>query len=272
MSDTPRNDESPERREISDPTAPSELPPEDSSPTEQVPTRGETQQLPTSDAEVPPLETPPGATTPAESPYAAPPPGAASTPENPYAVPPPGAASSPENPYAAPPPAAIPPGSVPPPNPYGSPYPTQDQVQAGPQPQYGQQPEYAPQPGYPQPGYGQPGYGQPGYGQPGYGQPQGYAYGMPPGGYAAPASLSGNTIALLVVSGLLTLSCGLGIVGLVFAIIAASKKDVPVESAKYTRWGWIALVATFALAILGGILFAVIAAIASSSSSSMMGT
>ena len=97
------------------------------------------------------------------------------------------------------------------PNPYArQQYPTQGQVQGG----------YA----------GAPPYGAPAYGAPGYGTPT----------YAAPQSLSGSTIALLVVSGLTTLGCGFGIVALIFAIIAAAKKDQPADSAKYTRWGWIA--------------------------------
>jgi hypothetical protein len=136
-------------------------------------------------------------------------------------------------------------------------------VQAGPQPGYGQ-PVYGP--GYGQQGYGQPGYGQQGYGQPVYPQP-GAGYGMPPGGYQPPASLSGNTIALLVVSGLLTFGCFVGIVPLIFAIIAATKKDQPAESAKYTRWGWIAMGTVVLLAVIGIVIFVSIAMIASTSSS-----
>jgi cytochrome c biogenesis protein CcdA len=91
---------------------------------------------------------------------------------------------------------------------------------------------------------------------------------VPPGGYAAPASLSGNTIALLVVSGILTLStCFLGILGLIFGIVAATKKDEPAESAKYTRWGWIAMVASFVFAFLAVVLLIAIAAISSNTSS-----
>jgi len=84
-------------------------------------------------------------------------------------------------------------------------------------------------------GYG----GAPGYGAPAYGAPA----------YAAPRSLSGNTIALLVVSGLTTLGCGFGIVALVLGIIAAAKKDDPTASAKFTRWGWIALAVGLVLAV-----------------------
>jgi hypothetical protein len=155
----------------------------------------------------------------------------------PGSVPPP-----PQNPYAAPPAA----GSVPPPpqNPYApTPYPTQGQVQAG----HGAVP-----PGYAQAG----GYGAP---PPGYG-----------GGYAAPRQMSGNTIALLVVSGLTTLGCGFGIVALVLAIIAATKSDQPSEQAKFTKWGWIAEIVGLALVVVVIVLVVVVgmAGVMSSNSSS----
>jgi hypothetical protein len=85
--------------------------------------------------------------------------------------------------------------------------------------------------------------------------------------YAAPQSLSGNTIALLVVSGLMTLGCLVGVVGLVFGIIAATKKDQPAESAKYTRWGWIAVGVTLALAVVGIVAFVALVATTGTSSS-----
>jgi hypothetical protein len=163
--------------------------------------------------------------------------------------PPPGAA--PENPYGAPSAGAgAPPPPPPPHNPYAS------SPGAAPQNPYGGQPQYPTQ-GQVQQGYGAaPAYGAPVYGAPGYGQPT----------YAAPQSLTGNTITLLVISGLTTIGCGFGIVALVFAIVAAAKKDQPAESAKYTRWGWIALVAGLVLTILVVVIFVV--AIAGSSSSS----
>lgn len=175
MSDTPRNDETPEFR---DPTAPIET--------------NQTQ-------EVPPI------------------PSAPASPASPPAQPaPPG---PPPNPYASAPGAGQP-------NPYGGQqYPTQGQVQGG----------YA---GPPPPGA--PPYGAPVYGAPGYGAPT----------YATPRSLSGNTIALLVVSGLTTLGCGFGIVALVFGIIAATKKDDPTASAKFTKWGWIAFGVGLALSVI----------------------
>ncbi len=223
MSDTPRNDSSEDLGDevFRDPTAPSEVPsygPPSSSgtpePTVQLPTGGDTQQVPTDS----PLPPPPPA-----------PAGEAPAPQNPYASPPPGA--SPQNPYASPP--------------AGQQYPSQGEVaaqQGAPgapvPPGYGQAPAY----GQP-PAYGQQAYGQPGYGQQPYGAPAGYATG---------GSLSGGSIALLVVSGLFTIGgCGLGIPALVFAIIAVTKKDEPSEMAKWTKWGWIALGVTIALVVVG---------------------
>ena len=167
-----------------------------------------------------------------------------SAPGAPPSGPPPGSVEPPpQNPYAAPPaPGAVPP--PPPQNPYArTPYPTQGQVQAG----HGAVP-----PGYPQGG----GYGAP---PPGYGS-----------GYAAPRQMSGNTIALLVVSGLTTLGCGFGIVALVLAIIAATKSDQPSEQAKFTKWGWIAEIVGLALVVVVIVLFVVIgmAGVMSSNSSS----
>jgi hypothetical protein len=111
-------------------------------------------------------------------------------------------------------------------------------------------------PGYGTAGYGAPGYGGPVYGAPGYGQPT----------YAAPQSMTGNTITLLVISGLTTIGCGFGIVALVFAIVAAAKKDQPAESAKYTRWGWVALGVGLLLTILVVVGFIALAASSGTSS------
>lgn len=224
MSDTPRNDNAEDRGDdvYRDPTAPSDAPsygPPSSagSPevTEQLPIGGDTQQVPTESATPPP----PGAAPAPQSPYAAP---SGDVPQNPYATPPAGAA--PQAPYTA--------------APEGQSYPSQGDVAA----QHGV-------PGTPAP----PGYGQASaYGQaPGYGQ---NPYGAPPG-HAPSASLSGGSIALLVVSGLLTLvGCGVGIPALVFAIIAATKKDQPSEVAKWTKWGWIALGVTIAALVIVGVI------------------
>ena len=221
MSDTPRNDSTEDRGDdvYRDPTAPSEAPsygPPSSSGTpertEQLPTGGDTQQVPSSSSFPPPP----------------PPPGAGSAPQNPYATPP--AGNAPQNPYAAP--AA------------GTAYPSQSEVAQG------------GAPGTPPP----PGYGQaPAYGQPAYGQAP--AYGNPGG------SLSGNTIALLIVSGLLTIGgCGVGIPALVFAIIAVTKKDQASEMGKWTRWGWIALGVTVLLVVLGFVALFSLAAVGGSTS------
>lgn len=214
MSDTPRNDSTEDRGDdiFRDPTAPSDAPsygPPSSSGatehTEQLPTGGDTQQVPTESSVPPPPAAP-------QSPYSAPP--AADAPQNPYASPDPAA----QNPYAAPPAAPS--------------YPTQGEVAS----QHG-----APGTPPPPPGYGQAGYGAP---APAYGQ-------APYGGGPASGSLSGSTIALLVVSGLLTIGgCGIGIPALVFAIIAVTKKDQPSEMGKWTRWGWIALAVTVVLVVL----------------------
>ncbi len=231
MSDTPRNDDSPEFRDPTAPSDPSTDPGSSSSGDHTSPIEtGHTQAVPP----VPPAPGRPAGPAGAQSPTSPPsPPGAqpgyGSAPQNPYAAPPAGAGAPP------PPPgqhgAAPAPGQ---PSPYArQQYPTQSQVQQG--------------------GYA----GAPAYGAGGYGSPT----------YAAPQSLSGNTIALLVVSGLTTIGCGFGLVGLIFAIIAATKKDQPAESAKYTKWGWIAVIVGFVLSIL--VIVAVIAiAIASDSGSS----
>lgn len=201
-----------ENPDLRDPTAPSEPAPSEVPPYE--PGSGQTAPIDTSHTqEVPP-----------------PPPPAA-----PLATPG-GPTPDPSNPYASPAPGAMPPGP-PPQNPYGVP-PTPASQPVGPQ-AGGPPSPYGPS-GYGQPGYGTPGYGSPAYGAPGYGPP----------GYAPAPSLSGNTIALLVISGLTTFGCLFGIVAFILAIIAATHKDDPAASARFTRWGWIALVAGFVVAAL----------------------
>lgn len=226
MSDTPRSDENPEFR---DPTAPSDLPVDHPSPSDS------TSDSPSGSPSNPPGESPADHTAPIDTSatQAVPPvpPAPPAAPATPGYGPPQG--SVPQNPYAAPqaPPAASPQ------NPYGAPPP--------PSSPYAQNP-YAPNP-----------YGQGAYGQAPYGGPTAYA--------AAPSQLSGSTIALLIVAGLTTVSCGFGILGLIFAIMAAAKKDEPAESAKYTRWGWIAVVAGLVLAILLAVVFIGVIAVGGSS-------
>ena len=150
-----------------------------------------------------------------------------------------------------------------PPGPPATPEPSAPPAGAGATPPPPQNPYATSNPYAPQNPYG----GQPpaGYGaQPpaGYGPP---TY-QPAGAYRAPAPLTGSTITLLVLSGLTTIGCGFGIVALIFAIIAAAKKDDQAESAKFTRWGWIALVVGFVLTLLViGVVIAVGLSVGSSS-------
>jgi uncharacterized BrkB/YihY/UPF0761 family membrane protein len=81
--------------------------------------------------------------------------------------------------------------------------------------------------------------------------------------------MSGNTIALLVVSGLLTLGgCGIGIVALVFGILAATKNGQPQEQAKLTRWGWWALGITVLVVVLAVVALFVVLGVSTSGYSS----
>ena len=96
----------------------------------------------------------------------------------------------------------------------------------------------------------------------GYGQPPSYGYtgsgyaGSPAAGPPVPAS----TVVLLVISGLLTLSCYGAVIGfapLVLSIIAMTRyKQEPARARQLTRIGWIVLAAVGAVVVL-----AVIAAI-----------
>lgn len=107
------------------------------------------------------------------------------------------------------------------------------------QPAGGQQPvpPYPPQPA----GYGQPPY--PGYAGSGYA-------GSPVVGPPVPAS----TVVLLVISGLLTLSCYGAVIGLaplVLSIIAMTRyKQEPARARQLTRIGWIVLAAVGVVAVL----------------------
>lgn len=213
-------------RHDDEPGASSETTPIDTSRTQSVPSA-------LSSGEVPPPGPPPGAPAPGAPAYGSPGQGApaygtppANPPQNPFASP---AEGAPRSPYTAPPAGA---GPQPP---YGAPYPPPPQAAGG-------------------PGAG-PGYGPPGYGAPGYGGAPGY-----PSPYAPSRPLSGATIALLVVAGLGTLSGGWGIPALILGIIAAARKDEPSTSASLTRWGWIALVVCFVLAVVAVILLIALAA------------
>lgn len=142
-----------------------------------------------------------------------------------------------------------------PPNPYGQtpgPYGQPPSPYAG--GQQGVRPPGAPgAPGAPGvPGSGYPYGGQPAYGQqPSYGPPAGQGYGQP-SPYARPQQTNASAIVLLIVSGLSTLSlCIFAIPALILSIMALSKQNQsPAESAKYTRWGWIAYAVAIALTVL----------------------
>jgi hypothetical protein len=277
MSDTPGNErERGGSGEFSDPTAPSYdsgTGPEDTTPepttpaagsgespaegardvtwssddsTQAVPS-GETQQLPS---------TPPVAPGPGSQPPAGPSYGQAGSPQSPYGQPPSPYGQTPGQP---PSPYAQTPGQQP--SPYGQP-----SQQPSP---YGQgQSPYAAgqQPARPAPGTGQ-GYPygqQPPYGQQGYGQAQPYGYGQSP--YAPARKTNGSAIALLIVSGVSTLfGCILAIPAVILAILALVKQDdSPSDSARLSRWGWIAYGIAVALVVVGGII--TIAVLASTSS------
>ncbi|MGB7818963.1 MAG: hypothetical protein WBL35_09560 [Ornithinibacter sp.] len=154
-------------------------------------------------------------------------------------------------PYAAPPAgdAAAP-----------SPYPTEAQqppAYGQPQP-YGQDP-YAQQP----PAYGQPQpHGQDPYAQqpPVYGQPQPYGqapYSPAPGGYSVPQR-NGSALTLTILSGISILCCGglLTIPALIFGIIGLTKQATdPAESARMTRFGWIAFAIGVVVSVVIGVIF-----------------
>jgi hypothetical protein len=199
---------------------------------------GETQQLPS---------TPPAAPGPASQTPGGPSYGQAGSPQSPY-----GQQPQQPSPYGQTPGQAPSPYSQPQqPGPYGQP---QGPYVAGQQPA---RPAPGAGQGYP---YGQ----QPGYGQQGYGQAQPYGYGQSP--YAPARRTNGSAIALLIVSGVSTLfGCIFAIPAVILAILALVKQDdSPSDSARLSRWGWIAYGIAVALVVVGGII--AIAVVASTSS------
>jgi len=190
-----------------------------------------TQQLPSEPSEPsggPALEPPSGAHA-APSPYSQPgpysEPGSSGQAPNPYGQAP--------NPYAAGAPGGYPTSRPGPPPTPGAP----GTVGAG-------------FPPGPPAAYGGPGYGPPAPGQPG----PGYApspYGRPQGG-----TTNTSAIVLLVVSGLSTLiGCFFAIPALILGIMAVVKQgESPADSAKFTRWGWIAYAVAVAFVVIGGII------------------
>lgn len=96
------------------------------------------------------------------------------------------------------------------------------------------EPQQQPQTPYGQPGYGQQPYGQPGYGQQPYAQYGQQPYGQQPGygqgglyGYGAPPRTNGKATAALwsgIGSIVLTLCCGLGILGVVPIVLGVKAR------------------------------------------------
>ncbi|GLU47427.1 hypothetical protein [Nocardiopsis ansamitocini] len=105
-------------------------------------------------------------------------------------------------------------------------------------------PDYWGDPRQPRPPGWDGGYGQPsGPWQPGYPPPPPPGYGRPPGypPHPGPPPARGNAILSLIIAIIVTLSCFgfTNIIGIVFAAIALSKEQDPVEFEKYTRWAWL---------------------------------
>lgn len=157
-------------------------------------------------------------------------------------------------------------GSVPPPPPL--PYPMSDQgdhagLGAPSYPSPGQAAPYGTS-AYPPPP-GTPGAGVPGpppapgaYGASPYGDPSS-PYGAPPPAYyqQAPSQTNNSALVLTILSGIgIFACCGVTIVSLVLGIIGLTKQATdPVQSAKLTKWGWIAFAAGLVLAVLGFIAY-----------------
>lgn len=171
---------------------------------------------------------------------------------------PPSGAHSAPSPYGQPGPAGQPGPYGQPPNPYAQQAPNPYAAGGAPGAYPTSRPGPPPAPGAPgtlgagfPPGppaaYGGPGYGPPAPGQPGPGYPPS-PYGRPQGG-----TTNTSAIVLLVVSGLSTLiGCFLAIPALILGIMAVVKQgESPADSAKFTRWGWIAWGVAAALAVVG---------------------
>ncbi|HQK32288.1 MAG TPA: hypothetical protein PLA46_01260 [Phycicoccus sp.] len=136
---------------------------------------------------------------------------------------------------------------------------------------------------YGHPAHTQPTFGQPSYGQPAYGQvnqapppsalPQQW---IPPVGYAGPQPAYPQTntsaLVLLIVSGIMTLSCYFTLVGiapLILGIIAMTKQNTDWEgSRRLARIGWITMAIVGAICVLAFIAFIGAVIIGDSTSSS----
>lgn len=122
---------------------------------------------------------------------------------------------------------------------------------------YGTPPPPSPYPTQDQPTQGQP-EGQ--YGASPYGAPAS-PYGTPPPNYyqSGPAQSNTSALILTILSGIgMFTCCGVTIVGLILGIIALTKQATdPVQSAKLTKWGWIAFGVGLVLAVLALVLYIV---------------
>lgn len=145
----------------------------------------------------------------------------------------------------------------PPPPPPGSPYPPQGESPYGASP-YGSGAYGSPPPSSSQPGATQPGATPPSPGP--YGDPN-TPYGAPPPGYYTQGPAQSNTSALVltILSGIgIFACCGVTVVSLILGIIGLTKQaSDPVQSAKLTKWGWIAFGVSLGLAVLGFVLYIV---------------
>lgn len=96
------------------------------------------------------------------------------------------------------------------------------------------------------------------YGASPYGDPNA-PYGTPPPGYYTQAPPQSNTSALVltILSGIgMFACCGVTIVSLILGIVGLTKQATdPVQSAKLTKWGWIAFAVGLGLAVIGFIVY-----------------
>lgn len=90
------------------------------------------------------------------------------------------------------------------------------------------------------------------YGQAPPPAPQPYGYGAPPAYATGTPTTNSSALTLTILSGVSIMFCGglLVIPALVLGIIGLTKQSSePAESAKFTRWGWIAFAAGWVLSI-----------------------
>lgn len=140
-----------------------------------------------------------------------------------------------------------------PPPPWQQP-PTSAAPAPGPGAPYGTPPP--PPPPSPYPPQGQPPQGQ--YGASPYGAPAS-PYGTPPPNYyqSGPAQSNTSALVLTILSGIgMFTCCGVTVVSLILGIIGLTKQaNDPVQSAKLTKWGWIAFAVGLVLAVVALVLY-----------------